>query len=171
MARKDRHYESAFQDYLRSRGIPYCPVNEAKKAIFSGGKVKSFDFLVYPGGPCHWLVDVKGRRFPYVTTRGAKRYWENWITREDLVGMRAWQEAFGDPFRSFFVFAYLLNGDVQRWPTVRPHLFDGRYYAFLGVPLDDYERHHRPRSDRWQTLNVATAIFREIAQPIEPFEP
>ena len=169
MVRKDRHYEAAFQDYLRSRGIPYCSVGQSKRAIFSGGKVKSFDFLVYPGGPCHWLVDVKGRRFPYVSARGAKRYWENWVTQDDLNGLRAWQKSFGHPFQAFFVFAYLLEGDEQRWPSARPHLFGGRYYAFLGAPLDAYEQHCRPRSDKWQTLNVTTTVFREIAQPIDPY--
>lgn len=168
MARKDRHYETAFQDYLRSRGIPFCPVNETKKAIFCGDKIKSFDFLVYPGGPCHWLTDVKGRQFPYVTSGGAKRYWENWVTREDLQGLNAWQAAFGEPFKAYFVFAYLLRGRSERWPAVQPHFFNNRYYAFVGVPLDDYERHCRERSDKWQTLTVPTTVFREIIQPVEP---
>ena len=61
MTRRHIHYEAAFEDYLRSRGVPYVPVDEAKRAIFAGDKLKSFDFLVYPGGQRHWIVDVKGR--------------------------------------------------------------------------------------------------------------
>jgi len=168
MARKDRHYENSFQDYLRSRGIPYCPVNETKRAIFAGSKVKSFDFLVYPGGPAHWLVDVKGRRFPSISSGGAKHYWENWVTRTDLEDLQAWQSAFGAPFQAYFVFAYLLGGEPTRWPAIHPHFFNNNYYAFMAVSLDDYARHCRTRSARWQTLSVPAKIFREIIQPIEP---
>ena len=50
MARRHNHYEAAFEDYLRSRGWPYLPVDEQKKAIFAGARVKSFDFLVYRTG-------------------------------------------------------------------------------------------------------------------------
>ena len=55
------HYEAAFEDYLRSRGIPYVPVDETRKAIFSGTRIKSFDFLIYPPESKPWIVDVKGR--------------------------------------------------------------------------------------------------------------
>ena len=48
--RRHIHYEAAFEDYLRSRGWPYLPVDEHRKAIFSGARIKSFDFLVYPPG-------------------------------------------------------------------------------------------------------------------------
>ncbi|MHC4674764.1 MAG: HYExAFE family protein, partial [Planctomycetota bacterium] len=64
MTRRHIHYEAAFEDYLRSRGVPYVPVDEARRAIFSGAKIKSFDFLVYPGNEHHWIVDIKGRKFP-----------------------------------------------------------------------------------------------------------
>ena len=56
MAQQHIHYEAAFQDFLRSRGWPYLPIDEQKKAIFSGARVKSFDFLVYPPGGKAWLV-------------------------------------------------------------------------------------------------------------------
>ena len=68
--KKHIHYEAAFEDFLRSRGVPYVPVQEARRAIFAGERIKSFDFIVYPGGQRHWIVDVKGRRFPYITERG-----------------------------------------------------------------------------------------------------
>lgn len=62
--RKHIHYEAAFEDYLRSRGVPYIPVEEARRAIFAGERIKSFDFIVYPAGQRNWIVDVKGRAFP-----------------------------------------------------------------------------------------------------------
>jgi len=167
MARRDRHYENAFEDYLRSRGIPYVSVNEQRQAIFAGQRVKSFDFLVYPGGAHHWIVDVKGRKFPYIDADGGKRYWENWVVREDLDGLTEWQEVFGDDFAAYFLFTYWLDGPPDRWPAGRPHVFNEQEYAFWAVRLDDYQRHCRKRSDRWGTLTVPTSIFREIARPIE----
>ena len=167
MARRDQHYENAFQDYLRSRGIPYVSVNEQQQAIFGGQKVKSFDFLVYPGGPSHWIVDVKGRKFPYLDPEGGKRYWENWVVNEDLDGLQEWREVFGENFEAYFLFTYQLEGSPQRWPEGRPHAFNNRIYAFWAVTLDDYQRHCRRRSDRWGTVTVPAGIFREIAQPLE----
>lgn len=167
MARRDRHYENAFRDYMRGRGVPYVPVNEQQQAIFAGQKVKSFDFLVYPGGSQHWIVDVKGRQFPYVGPEGAKRYWENWIVQEDLDGLREWEEVFGENFTAYLVFAYLLQGPPDRWPVGQPHGFNGRLYAYRAVRLRDYAEHCRRRSDRWGTVSVASGVFREISQPVE----
>ena len=167
MARRDQHYENAFQDYLRSRGIPYVSVNEQRQAIFGGQKIKSFDFLVYPGGPSHWIVDVKGRKFPYVDPVGGKRYWENWVVNEDLDGMQEWRDVFGDDFEAYFLFTYRLLGPPDRWPDGRPHTFNNRVYAFWAVPLDDYQHHCRRRSDRWGTVSVPARVFRDIARPVE----
>ena len=167
MARRHSHYEAAFADYMRSRGVPYVPVNETRKVIFSGSKVKSFDFLVYPGGPRHWIVDVKGRKFPYISSQGGKRYWENWVSRADLEGLADWQEVFGEDFEAQFIFTYQLQGPPDRWPAGRPHRFNNDYYAFLAVALTDYDRHCRPRSSKWETVSVPTRVFREIARPVE----
>ena len=30
------HYEAAFEDFLRRKGLPYIAVDEAKKALFAG---------------------------------------------------------------------------------------------------------------------------------------
>jgi hypothetical protein len=40
MAHRHVHYEAAFEDYIRSRGWPYIPVDEQKKEIFSGAGMK-----------------------------------------------------------------------------------------------------------------------------------
>lgn len=171
MARRDRHYENAFQDYLRSRGVPYVSVNERQQAIFAGQKIKSVDFIVYPGGPRHWIVDIKGRKFPYVNAKGGRRYWENWVVKEDLDGLQEWQEVFGEDFEALFVFAYLLQGPADRWPSSRPHLFSDREYAFWAVSLGDYGRHCRRRSDKWGTVSVPARIFRDISRPVDTLLP
>ncbi len=169
MTRRHIHYEAAFEDYLRSRGVPYVPVEETRRVIFAGAKVKSFDFLVYAPGERHWIVDVKGRKFPYTDHRGSRRYWENWVSRGDLESLEEWQTVFGDEFEARFVFAYLLGGPPDRWPEVRPHSFRGDYYAFLAVTLADYRRHCRPRSQKWQTVAVPRAVFRQLLRPVDAY--
>ncbi|MCB9851064.1 MAG: HYExAFE family protein [Phycisphaerales bacterium] len=167
MTRRHIHYEAAFEDYLRSCGVPYIAVDEQRKAIFSGNRVKSFDFLVYRDSGIKWLVDVKGRKFPYDTSDGQRRYWENWITREDLEGLRQWEDTFGEGFRAMLVFAYLLLGPPARQPLAFVHPFRDDLYAFMCISLADYRELCRPRSASWDTVSVPAARFRELAQPIQ----
>ena len=45
MANRDNHYEAAFEEYLRSRGVPYVAVDEARRSVLSdGASIKSLDF-------------------------------------------------------------------------------------------------------------------------------
>ena len=166
MTRRHIHYEAAFEDYLRSRGIPYVPVDEQKKVIFSGARVKSFDFLLYRPGEATWLVDVKGRKFPYDTPAN-KRTWENWVTQDDLTGLQRWEAAFGDGFRAMFVFAYWLTDEPVRELARHVHPFRNEHYAFLCVSLADYKAHARRRSTAWDTLTVPSADFRRLAKPMQ----
>jgi len=166
MTRRHIHYEAAFEDYLRSQGIAYIAVDEKKKAIFSGARVKSFDFLVYREPGETWLVDVKGRKFPY-DTPSHKRYWENWLTLDDLDGLKQWEDVFGGGFVAMVVFAYLLLGPEDRQPTPHVHPYRDEYYAFLAIPAADYAAHARKRSDKWGTVSVAAKTFRSLARPIQ----
>jgi len=165
MTRRHIHYEAAFEDYLRSEGIAYIAVNEQRKAIFSGARVKSFDFLVYRRPGQTWLVDVKGRKFPYDTPAN-KRYWENWVTQDDLDGLKQWGAVFGDGFVSTIVFAYQLLGPECKQPTTHVHPFRNDYYSFLAVPVTEYARFATVRSPKWQTLSVPAKRFRELAKPV-----
>jgi hypothetical protein len=169
VTRKNVHYEAAFVDYLRGRQIPYLPVDETRRIVFAGEKIKSFDLVMYAPDDRRWIVDVKGRQFPYIAEDGGKRYWENWVTREDLAGLREWEAAFGEGFQACFVFAYVLDGPPDRWPPGQPHAFRDDYYAFLMVPLAAYAEHCRPRSASWDTVSVATSTFRRIARPVGAF--
>ena len=166
MTRRHIHYEAAFEDYLRSRGIPYVPVDEQKKVIFSGARIKSFDFLLYRPGEATWLVDVKGRKFPYDTAAN-KRTWENWVTHDDLTGLQQWEAAFGDGFCAMFVFAYWLTGEPVPELACHVHPFRDEHYAFLCISLADYKTHARRRSTAWDTLTVPAADFRRLARPIQ----
>jgi len=164
VTRRSIHYEAAFEDYLRSRGLAYVAVDEQRKAIFSGARVKSFDFLVYcPTGPA-WLVDVKGRKFPYDQPAG-RRYWENWVTVDDLEGLAQWQRAFGDGFQAMLVFAYWLTAAHARSPTSHVHRFRDEHYSFLCIPADQYREHSRGRSAKWNTVSMPARDFRKLAKP------
>ena len=165
MAQPHIHYEAAFEDYIRSRGWPYIPVDEHRKAIFSGERIKCFDFLVYPPGRRAWLVDIKGRKFPY-DSRNGKRYWENWVTRQDLEGLRRWEGVFGEKFDPGLVFAYWLVGPPGHEPCSDIHMFRNEYYAFLWISALDYAAHARQRSPKWDTVSVPARVFRNLVRPL-----
>ncbi len=165
MTQRHIHYEAAFEDYIRSRGWPYIPVDEHKKAIFSGARIKSFDFIVYRPGKRAWLVDVKGRKFPYDGKSG-RRYWENWVPREDLEGLSQWESIFGEAFEPSIVFAYWLLGPPGKEPTDQVHAYRSEYYSFLWISAIDYAAHARSRSPKWDTVTVPTSDFRRLVKPL-----
>jgi len=166
MANRDNHYEAAFEEYLRGRGVPYIAVDEAKRSVLSSGaSIKSLDFIVSTGGETTWLVDVKGRRFP--SGDETKQYWKNWSTADDLRSLGQWEGLFGETFRGLFVFAYDVLGD--RAPLPAEQLFEhrGNLYGFVAVRLSDYTAHARRISPKWDTVAMPTAEFRRLAQPVE----
>ena len=167
MAKRDNHYEAAFEAYLRDRQLPYVAIDETKRSLLGGDSIKSLDFIVHSPGAASWLIDVKGRRFPSASEN--KQYWKNWSTRDDLRAMSAWERLFGPSFRGLFVFAYAIVGDRSPLPAEQLRIFRNRLYAFLGVRLCDYACYARPISAAWQTVALSSQRFREIARPIEEF--
>ena len=164
MANRDNHYEAAFEEFLRSRGVPYVAVDEAKRSLLSdGASIKSLDFIVSVARDRHWLVDVKGRRFPSGDVQ--KQYWKNWSTRDDLRSLAHWEELFGPSFRGLFVFAYDVLGDRAPLPA---ESFEcrGGLYGFIAVRLADYAAHAQPISPRWDTLAMPADDFRRLARPL-----
>ncbi len=166
MTRRDNHYEAAFEEYLRSRRVPYVAVDEAKRAKMGDGTLKSLDFIVSAEGSGSWLVDVKGRRFP---SGQQKQYWKNWSTRDDLRSLSAWQDLFGSRFHSIFVFAYNIVGDRSPLPEELLFPFRDNRYAFVGIRLDEYAASAHRISQSWGTVAMPTARFRQLAAPIEDF--
>jgi len=165
VANRDNHYEAAFEAYLRSRGVPYVAVDEAKRSLLSSGaSIKSLDFIVSSPNATTWLVDVKGRRFP--SGDDQKQYWKNWSTRDDLQSLAQWEQLFGANFRALFVFAYDVLGDRAPLPEEEMFEFRGSLYGFVAVPLGDYATHAHLISPRWDTLAMPTADFRRMARPL-----
>lgn len=97
---------------LRASGLPHVAVDEAKRAVFRGAKLRAFDFIVYAESGANLLVYVGPRRKPIVEA------------------MRDWQATFGDGFEALFAvpcgdgFKYrALDGETVAQPfdsEVRP---------------------------------------------------
>ena len=166
MANRDNHYEAAFEEYLRGRGVPYVAVDEAKRSVLSdGGSIKSLDFIVSTPQQITWLVDVKGRRFPSGDVQ--KQYWKNWSTRDDLRSLAEWERLFGETFSGLFVFAYNILGHRAPLPAESLFEFREKPYGFVAVRLSDYAAFAHPISTSWDTLAMSAADFRRFARPLD----
>lgn len=193
MTQRRHHYEVAFEDFLRSRRIPYVAVDEAKKALLPvaahgafrsprSGAVKSFDFVLY-GESTNLLVEVKGRRIATrarpptpqrVTDRlrlhraPARSALQNWVTRDDVESLRTWERLFGGGFEAVFVFVYWC--DEQPPDALFQEVFEnrGKWYALRSVTVGEYARSMKPRSERWRTVHVPTRAFEQISRPFAP---
>jgi hypothetical protein len=159
------HYEAAFEDYLRRKGLPYIAVDEAKKALFAGAKLKSFDFVVYRPEGKNLLVDVKGRKL--MPGKGGGGTLQNWATREDIDDLRQWQEIFGEGFSAVFVFAFLWPDCPETAPFKDMMMFQNQWYALMGIGVSEYREHMKARSEKWGTVHLAAADFRRLAKPFE----
>jgi hypothetical protein len=165
MADRSIHYESAFEEYLRKRGIPYVAVDEAKKALFSNAKLKSFDFVVYSKNGPNLLIDVKGRQ---LRNSVSKRGFETWTTERDVEDLMQWEQVFGDGFKAIFTFIYWIDGPMEGFAP-EPGMFQHRdkWYLLMGVDLAEYRNHMRRRSAKWETVSLPAEAFRNLARPID----
>jgi hypothetical protein len=165
MAKRDNHYEAAFEAWLRWLRVPCVAVDETHRAAVGGRTLKSLDFIVSrqaaDAGTANWLVDVKGRRFP---TAG-QQYWRNWSTTDELESLAGWEELFGASAAGLLVFAYNVVGDHAPLPAEELFVHRGSLYGFVGVRLDHYASFARQLSRRWGTVSVPTKQFRALARP------
>src|SRR4051812_10309849 len=156
------HYEAAFEDYLRRKGLPYIAVDEAKKALFAGAKLKSFDFVVYRPNGLNLLVDVKGRKL-----NPASPSLQNWTTREDIDDLRQWQDIFGEGFSAMFLFIFHCPPppNPPPLPNLSPPPPHG--YGPPGISAPDSRQCMKPRSEAWGTVHLPAKDFRRLAKPFE----
>lgn len=108
------------------------------------------------------LVDVKGRQ----CVAGSKTL-QNWATREDIDDLRQWQEIFGEGFAAIFVFMYHWPGAPEAAPFSDLFAFQSKWYAMLGVEVEDYRKGMKTRSEAWGTVHVPVREFRTMARPFE----
>jgi hypothetical protein len=165
------HYEMAFEAYLDQRGTPYVMIEDVRHLVKGRLGAKAFDYIVYPPGRAPCLVDVKGRKINAAPSKPDARS-KNWVTRGDLEGLRAWQDAFGPEYEAMFVFGFWLSGGKGP-DAIQPGLFGpvaslaGRVYSFWLVKLSDYAQRSKLLSRRWDTVTIPTEEFRRISQQIE----
>ena len=163
--KKGNHYESAFQNLLDQRALPYVAVNENHRAAFAEVKLKSFDFLVYLPSQRNLLVDIKGRK-----SKPSKNDWlfDPWVGREDIDALENWQEIFGKSFAAAFVFAFWLC-DFNHVQMFEPFRYQDHYYRFYAIYLDDYKKYMKPRSAKWNTITIPRGVFHELAWDLDQF--
>jgi hypothetical protein len=159
------HYEVAFENWLIDNHIQYIAIDERKKAAFARGKVKSFDFLLYPRNGQVIIVEVKGRKFKG-TTLSKLTGLECWVTTEDIDGLTKWQEIFGPGHQAIFVFTYNVENIDVDFDGREAYDFAQKRYIFLGVKLDDYRSFMKVRSPKWQTVTLPAEKFRRCVMQI-----
>ena len=172
MAKRDNHYDVAFEAYLRDRQISYVAVDESRRSpggsdATAGQTLKSLDFIVSPRETqVSWLVDVKGRHFP---AGRRKQYWRNWTTADELHSLARWESLFGQQFAALLVFAYLVLEDVAPLPPEQLFTYRDRLYGFVGIRPHHYLALGRVISPKWSTLAVPGNQFRQLARPVHEF--
>jgi hypothetical protein len=154
------HYEQAFQGWLHESGIRYIAIDQQKRAAFARTRVKSFDLLIYPRGTDDvFIAEVKGKKFGGTSLSGLSGM-QNWVTMEDIRGLKTWEEALGEGHKGVFVFVYelvMLDVDLdgrEAWES------GGRRYVFFCVKLEDYLSWMTVRSTQWRTLFLPARGFR-----------
>jgi hypothetical protein len=167
---RSNHYEAAFEAYLRSLGVGFISVDEAKRSLLDGEDVKSVDFVVVGPQTAKLVVDVKGRKYPGGDPAGPRRAWQNWAMHEDVDGLTRWAAQFGAEFRGVLAFVYCIAPNYT-FPDDTPDLFvfRDRTYLMRAVGVAEYRRLMRPRSRRWQTVHLRTADFRRVVRPFSCF--
>jgi hypothetical protein len=168
------HYETAFEDLLKNRKILYIAINESKRPTIpdksiKNKSIKNFDFIIFSKNG-KYLVDVKGKSFPY--RRGRRLlYWENWVSEGDLEGLNLWQEKFGENFRSIIVYLYLIKNEKDIEKFKNTHHYKNKTYGIVGISLEDFLKNRRPRSRKWRAFYVPREKFENLVKPIEYFIP
>jgi hypothetical protein len=162
MAKRDNHYEAAFEALLRRDRTAYVAVDEQRRSLLGQTSVKSLDFIVSSPGGITWLVDVKGRLFPSGTQ---KQYWRNWSTHDDLISLTRWEQLFGSSARGLLLFAYQVVGDRAPLPPDELFCHRDRWYGFVGIELRHYAAAARRLSPKWDTVTMPVGEFRQLAAP------
>lgn len=167
---RSNHYEAAFEAYLRSRNIGFVAVDEAKRSILGENAIKSVDFIVVGPESSRLIVDVKGRKFPSGSSEHPQTTWQNWAEERDIDGLATWAAHFGNGFRGILAFTYHIQPPYELPPDT-PDAFQFRdaVYLMRGISVKEYRLHMRRRSEKWGTVHLPVAAFREIVKPFSEF--
>ncbi len=177
-----RHYERAIDAYLRSRGVAFVGVEQARMMLcpplrdrqdgIDERDLKFFDFVVY-AKPTNLLVEVKGRRIASFSRKGGEMErasrpaarMECWVTRDDVSSLTRWQQLFGPAFEAVLVFVYWCEDEPPSALFQQVFEFERRWYALRSIRLCDYVGAMKVRSERWRTLDLRQADFERLSEP------
>mgnify|MGYP001017855256 CR=1 FL=1 len=180
MKESPRHYERAFDRYLRSRRVPHVCVDEARRLLLPidrpapSSSLKFFDYVVY-GERENLLIELKGRRLP-ASSRGTdpagsvrpSSRLECWTTQDDITSLQRWESLFGPPFIAMIVFVYWCEAEPKSALFQEVFESDNRWYALRSVRASDYAGCMRVRSPRWRTVDMDQPTFERISHPFTP---
>ncbi|MFL5242259.1 MAG: HYExAFE family protein, partial [Gemmataceae bacterium] len=109
-------------------------------------------------------------RFPSGPPERPRRVWECWSTQDDIDGLQSWLRLFGPGYLGLLVFTYCLGPAVELPDgTIDLFTFRGRRYLFRGIEVMEYREHMRTRSPKWATVDLASAVFRQLVQPLHHY--
>lgn len=158
------HYEKAFESWLKDNGIQYLAVDQQKRTAFSRSKIKSFDFLFYSPDKRGYIAEIKGRKFNGKSFMAFGKL-PNWVTLDDITGLKNWIKIFSG-YLGLFIFAYSLeNIDVD---TDGREIYEcgGKRYVFVVISLVDYLNGATVRSKKWKTLHLAAEYYKKYTSNI-----
>lgn len=133
---KYANYEKIFEDFLRRKKILYIAINEFKRPLFKNKKVKNFDFIINTKRGT-FLLEVKGKQFPYVSSSG-KNYWENWIVKDDILGLSIWSKKLKLP--AFIVYVYFIKEKEEL--KYFKNIIEGKY-GIVCISLENYLKYYK----------------------------
>jgi hypothetical protein len=163
-------YERAFEGWLIDHHVEYLRADEHKRIGTPRESVKNFDFLLYANHSRRIIVEVKGRTFEG-TSLADMTGLDCWVTLDDVEGLRTWQQALGPDHEAVFVFAYrIANVDVELDGREKL-VVDEDTYVFFCVGIEDYRRHMKRRSPKWQTVTLPAQAFRQCVRELKDLLP
>jgi len=142
--------------------IKHIAVDEQKRAVFERSKIKHFDYLIYPPNGKIIATELKGRQFKG-TSLAKLAGLECWVTADDVDGLEYWHGVLGASHETAFVFAYMFEKIDIDYDGREVYDFDGNKYIFFCVKLGDYCKYMKLRSQKWRTVTLPAAKFRQCA--------
>jgi hypothetical protein len=162
------HYELAFEHWLIDHGVDYFRADDHERLGPPTRSVKNFDFLLCPDAERRVIAEVKGRTFRG-TSVTEKAGFECWVTRDDVESLTLWRRILGAGHEAAFVFAYRVAQVDVDFDGRDAFAFNDERYLFFCVRLDDYRRHMKRRSPKWQTVTLPAEAFRRCAVFLREF--